>query len=207
MHARRHGGAIKRRDREKRGGFERGRGRGGSGSFRGDCRYRPASVQRNVGGGAWTCRPLRHVHRRSQLPGWLAENEAAFDLIFVDTPAHDTDTLADAAKLADLAIIVTEPTYLANAVAARIQTAFVQEDIEYAILLTRTPSQLNRRLNHWLTLHRELGTVVDAHLAYRVAYQDAVALGLGVVEYEPDGPAAQEVRAATDWILKKLELV
>lgn len=142
-----------------------------------------------------------------QLPGWLAENEAAFDLTLVDTPAHDTDTLADAAKLADLAIIVTEPTYLANAVAARIQAAFVQEDIEYAILLTRTPSQLNRRLNHWLALHRQLGTVVDAHLSYRVAYQDAVALGLGVIEYEPEGPAAQEVRSATDWILKKLELI
>ncbi|MCP1966769.1 hypothetical protein [Bradyrhizobium elkanii] len=91
--------------------------------------------------------------------------------------------------------------------AARIQAAFVQEDIEYAILLTRTPSQLNRRLNHWLALHRQLGTVVDAHLSYRVAYQDAVALGLGVVEYEPEGPAAQEVRSATDWILKKLELI
>ena len=90
---------------------------------------------------------------------------------------------------------------------SRIRTAFVQERIEYAILMTRTPSQLNRRLNHWLALHRELGTVVDAHLAYRIAYQDAVALGLGVVEYEPDGPAAQEVRAATDWILNKLELV
>jgi chromosome partitioning protein len=141
-----------------------------------------------------------------QLPGWIAENQDAFDLTFVDTPAHDTDTLADAAKLADLAIIVTEPTYLANAVAARIRTAFVQEKIEYAILMTRTPYRLNGRLNHWLALHRELGTVVDAHLAYRVAYQDAVALGLGVVEYEPDGPAAHEVRAATDWILKKLEL-
>jgi chromosome partitioning protein len=142
-----------------------------------------------------------------QLPDWLAENRAAFDLILVDTPAHDTNTLAGAAKLADLAIIVTEPTHLANAVAARIRTAFIREKIEYAILMTRTPFQLNRRLNHWLELHRQLGTVVDAHLAYRVAYQDAVALGLGVIEYEPDGQAAHEVRTATDWILKKLELV
>ncbi|HLG82345.1 MAG TPA: ParA family protein [Bradyrhizobium sp.] len=149
---------------------------------------------------------VRSVPAR-QLSAWLAETETAFDLTLVDTPAHDTDTLADAAKLADLAIIVTEPTYLANAVATRIQAAFVQEGIDYAILLTRTPSQLNRRLNHWLALHRQLGTVVDAHLAYRVAYQDAVALGLGVVEYEPGGPAAQEVSAATDWILRKLELV
>jgi chromosome partitioning protein len=141
-----------------------------------------------------------------QLPGWLAEHRRIFDLVFIDTPAHDTDTLADAAKIADLAIIVTEPTYLANAVAARIKAAFDQESIEYAILLTRTPPQLNRRLNHWLALHRQLGKVVDAHLAYRVAFQDAVALGLGVIEYEPDGLAAREVEAATDWILEKLEL-
>jgi chromosome partitioning protein len=33
-----------------------------------------------------------------QLPGWIAESQDAFDLTFVDTPAHDTDTLADAAS-------------------------------------------------------------------------------------------------------------
>jgi hypothetical protein len=77
-----------------------------------------------------------------------------------------------------------------------------------SIIVADRPADVRncRRLAHWLSLHRELGTVVDAHFAYRVAYQDAVALGLGVVEYEPDGPAAHEVGAATDWIFKKLEL-
>jgi hypothetical protein len=81
---------------------------------------------------------------QGQLPGWIAENQDAFDLNLRRHPRPTTlKPLADAAKLSDLAIIVTEPTYLANAVAARIRTAFVQEKIEYAILMTRTPHRLN----------------------------------------------------------------
>lgn len=110
-------------------------------------------------------------------------------------------------KLADVANIVTEPTYLANAVAARIQAAFVQKDIEYAILFDAHAVSIEPAPQSLAALHQQLGTVVDAHLAYRVVYHNAVALGLGVVEYEPEGPAAHGVGAATDWILKRLGLV
>jgi hypothetical protein len=51
--------------------------------------------------------PTCQVDRRNQLPCWLAENPGTFDLISVDTPAQHTDTLADAAKLAVIAVIVT----------------------------------------------------------------------------------------------------
>lgn len=151
---------------------------------------------------------LPHVEAlpAAQLRHWLASN-ATFDLVLVDTPAHDIDVLAEVTRIADLTIIVTQATYWANAVATHIRNAFVAEEIPYAILMAQTPARLCRRLDHWLTLHRELGTVIDSHLAYRVAYQDAVPLGLGVVEYEPDGAAAREVRAATDWILRKVELM
>jgi len=39
------------------------------------------------------------------------------------------------------------------------------------------------------------------------AYQDAIAVGLGVVEYEPEGRAAAEVQIVTDWILRRLEII
>ena len=53
----------------------------------------------------------------------------------------------------------------------------------------RDPSVPNaadtERLAQWIDNHRLLGTVVQGQLAYRFAYQDAIAVGMGVVEYEP----------------------
>jgi len=139
-----------------------------------------------------------------ELPNWLRSEGKHFDLIVIDTPAHDTDTLAAVARIADLSIIVTQPTRLAIAVATRLQRVFINADVPYAILLSQTPPRLTSRLAGWLENYRLLGTLVDTQLAYRVAYQDAIPLGLGVVEYEPHGLAADEVRGATDWILAKL---
>jgi chromosome partitioning protein len=140
------------------------------------------------------------------LAGWLRSEGAYFDLIVIDTPAHDTETVADVVRVADLSVIVTQPTRLAIAVATLLQRAFVNAAIPYAILLSQTPPRLTTRLAGWLENYRSLGTLVDTQLAYRVAYQDAVPLGQGVVEYEPQGPAATEVRGVTDWILAKLEI-
>ena len=140
------------------------------------------------------------------LPNWLANEGAAFDLVIVDTPAHDMKTLAEAASIADLSIIVTQPTRLAIAVAVHVRHAFIASRIDYAILLSQAPPRLNARLAEWLAIHRELGTVVDTQLAYRVAFQDSIPLGLGVIEYEPEGRAAEEVRGVTDWILNRLEM-
>jgi chromosome partitioning protein len=140
------------------------------------------------------------------LPAWLTSEGRDFDLVVVDTPAHDTETLSTVVQIANLSLIVTQPTRLAIAVAAHLQRALINADISYAILLSQTPPRLTARLTAWLENYRLLGTVVNAQFAYRVAYQDAVPLGLGVVEYEPHGPAANEVRRATDWILNELEI-
>jgi chromosome partitioning protein len=150
--------------------------------------------------------PKVFAMRPRDLAGWLRSEGKDFDLIVIDTPGHDTDTLADVARIADLSVIVTQPTRLAIAVATLLQRAFVNAAVPYAILLSQTPPRLTSRLAGWLENYRSLGTMVDTQLAYRVAYQDAVALGQGVVEYEPRGPAANEVRAVTEWILAKLEI-
>jgi chromosome partitioning protein len=141
------------------------------------------------------------------LPRWLEEHASEFDLVIIDTPAHDGDTLARVVRLADLTVIVTQPTLLANAVAVHLREVFLAFGIPYAILLSQTPPTLTQRLDHWIQNHQLLGTVVDAQLAYRMDYQDAIPLGMGVVEYNPQGRAAREVHAATDWLLKRLEMI
>ena len=138
---------------------------------------------------------------------WLADHHNEFDLVVIDTPAHDGDALAAVVRVADLTVIVTQPTLLANAVAVHLRQVFITYNVPYAILLSQTPSRLTRRLNQWIQNHRLLGTVVDTQLAYLMDYQDAIPLGMSVVEYNPHGRAAQEVHGATDWLLNKLEMV
>jgi chromosome partitioning protein len=41
------------------------------------------------------------------LQRWLAEHASKFDLIVIDTPAHDGDALAAVVRVADLTVIVT----------------------------------------------------------------------------------------------------
>jgi chromosome partitioning protein len=52
-----------------------------------------------------------------------------------------------------------------------------------------------------------LGIVAPVRIVLRNAYQDAYGAGLGVTEYEPEGKAAEEIRALWKWIAKKLEKV
>jgi chromosome partitioning protein len=92
-------------------------------------------------------------------------------------------------------------------VAVHLRQAFLTYGIPYAILLTQTPPRLTLRLDQWIQNHQLLGTVVDTQLAYRMDYQDAIPLGMSVVEYNPQGRAAQEVHGATNWLLNKLEMV
>jgi chromosome partitioning protein len=143
----------------------------------------------------------------AELAEWIARNRHLFDLAVVDTPAHDGRTIAGAVKAADLALIVTQPTMLATSVAMRLRNLFLEHGIPFAILLSQTPPTLSARLVQWIDNHRLLGTVVQGQLAFRFAYQDAVAVGMGVLEYEPEGRAAAEVQIVTEWILRRLEIL
>jgi chromosome partitioning protein len=163
-----------------------------------------ALMWKNARGDAW---PHVEAVAPEYLPRWIREHGGEFDLVVIDTPAHDGDALARVVRLADLTVIVTQPTLLANAVAVHLRDVFLDFGIPYAILLTQTPPSLTQRLDHWIRSHRLLGTVVDTQFAYRMDYQDAVPLGKGVVEYNPQGRAAQEVHGATDWLLNRLEMI
>jgi len=47
--------------------------------------------------------------------------------------------------------------------------------------------------------------VCPINIVLRMAYQDAQSAGLSVLEYEPEGKAANEVRELWKWISRKLE--
>ena len=48
-----------------------------------------------------------------------------------------------------------------------------------------------------------LGVLADPMMTTRADYQDAIAAGLGVTEYAPEGKAAQEAAALWGWVKKQ----
>ena len=50
-----------------------------------------------------------------------------------------------------------------------------------------------------------LGIVCPVRIVSRNVYQDAHGVGLGVQEFDPDGKAAEEIKALWLWIKRKME--
>jgi chromosome partitioning protein len=46
--------------------------------------------------------------------------------------------------------------------------------------------------------------LADPMMTTRADFQDAIAAGMGVTEYAPEGKAAQEAIALWDWVKKEL---
>jgi chromosome partitioning protein len=143
----------------------------------------------------------------SRLPQAIAEAESGgAELIFIDTAAFEQKILTAAVHVADLILIPCRPTV---------------QDVQYLTATTdivsihRKPAavvlnQVEPRLpetEQARALITKLGLALSPmHLSKAVAYQRAIAAGLGVTEFEPTGKAAQEVLSLLDWISRLLYL-
>jgi chromosome partitioning protein len=129
-----------------------------------------------------------------------------FDLVFIDTPGRDEPSIAAAIRVADLCIIPCRPTSADMKATPPTVATVTRLNKPVAFVLTQTPprSYRIREAENGLSV---LGIVAPVRIVLRNAYQDAYGAGLGVTEYEPEGKAAEEIRALWKWIAKKLEKV
>src|SRR4029453_3947324 len=129
-----------------------------------------------------------------------------FDLVFIDTPGRDEPSTAAAIRAADFCIIPCRPTPADMRATPPTIATIGRLNKPVAFVLTQTPprSYRIREAENGLSV---LGMVAPVHTVLRNAYQDALGAGLGVTEYEPEGRAAEEIRALWKWIAKKLEKV
>ena len=79
-------------------------------------------------------------------------------------------------------------------------------DKSAVFVLTQTPPR-GERIREAEAGLSMLGIVCPIRIVARAAYQDAHGAGLGVLEYEPEGKAAAEIRLLWAWIEKKMEKV
>lgn len=141
------------------------------------------------------------------LPEALAKARVAkFDYVLIDTPGRDEPSTTAAIRAADFCIIPCRPTPV-DLKAVPPTVATINRLSKSAVfVLTQTPPR-GDRLREAETGLSMLGIVSPVRIVARAAYQDAHGAGLGVMEYEPEGKAATEVRHLWNWMEKKMEKI
>lgn len=127
------------------------------------------------------------------------------DLVLIDTPGRDAIAVNKAIKLADFALIPCQPSLID--IRAQRRTIDVTESLATpaAFVLTRS-SASGKRADHAGKGLQGFGIpVAPVSIVNRIAYPDAYALNQGVTEYEPEGKAAQEIRALWEWTNAKMD--
>lgn len=125
-------------------------------------------------------------------------------LIIVDTPPHAATEAKGAIRAADLVLIPCQPSPLDIWASAATVELAKGERRPVAFVLNRVPPRA-RSVEEALAAIRELGAgTLESRLGNRQAFVAAVNQGLGVVESEPKGAAAEEARALADEVARRL---
>jgi chromosome partitioning protein len=134
--------------------------------------------------------------------------QAGFDLVIVDTPARIEQAAAEAAKLADLAVIPCKPSiYDIETVQATLEVIHGRASRPPVVVMNAMPPQGGGRADQAIQALAAMGlTVCPASLGQRVAFEYAAQLGQTASEYEPDGRAASEVRDVYTYICQQIGL-
>lgn len=125
------------------------------------------------------------------------------DFAIIDTAPHSDRAATIAAGLADIILIPCRPA--AFDVAAIPTTLDIlklaQAKDRAAILLNAVPPQ-GKTADEAEEGLSKLAAVTPIRLVHRAAYSHAVNDGRSVEEFEPNGKAAEEIRALYHWIMK-----
>jgi chromosome partitioning protein len=133
----------------------------------------------------------------NKLPAALAALAASnVTLAIIDTPATLSAASEAAMRTADLIVIPVRPTVfdIWASDATRRRAGELEKD--YVFVLNQCPiTQESRRVQEQAAALEALGGLLRPLVTSRVDYQEAIRRGLGPTEVNPEGPAAEEMRA------------
>ncbi len=137
------------------------------------------------------------------LPGQLDAVAEPFDVVIVDTPPRHGDIMRAALMVADLAVLPCGPSALdawalAESLEVLEEARTLRPELKACVLLTRKVARTAIGASAREVLADSGLPVLATELHYRVAYQEAPAAGLGIVQYAPGTAAAGEVTALVD---------
>lgn len=146
-----------------------------------------------------SARKTRDVPTQHVPPGKLAQAleelaKSGVTLVVIDTPGADSEMAEQAIRCADLCIIPARPNAL-DLWASEITLARVKAHRKnFAFLLNQCPpAQQSARVQRGAQALQEMGALLGPLISTRVDYQEAVRLGFGVLELNPNGIAAREI--------------
>lgn len=147
----------------------------------------------------------------SLFPSQFAAERAGLELLFLDTPSASPEISLQAAKAANLSVLVSRPTVMDLRTMTDMVNTLKSLKLKSIILLNQAPSQRSGREP---TLVKEaidilLGfglPVAPICLRSRVAFQTSISNGLSATEQFPHSAASEEVKAVWRHISQELGL-
>jgi chromosome partitioning protein len=127
-----------------------------------------------------------------------------YDLAVIDTAGIDSPATNAAMRAADLCLIPCRPTATDLRGCLPTVQSLIRLEKDFAFILTQCPPR-SPRVEETRTGLAALGLIAEPPIVSRTDHQDAMAAGMGVTEFNPEGAAAQEIRQLLGWIDRKLE--
>ena len=126
-----------------------------------------------------------------------------YTIVIIDTPGLDSAGTSAAMGLADLCLIPARASVLDIEASRPTIAALSRLGTPFAFVLNCAPvGRTNRPLDAARALSL-MGVLSAVSIAMRSDHMDAIALGLGVTEYNPTGKAADEIRQLWSWVIKR----
>lgn len=143
------------------------------------------------------------MHKPEQLP----RVASAFDLVVIDCPPRAGDVQRSALMVSTLALLPCGPSAadawaLASSLELVREAQILRPELVAAVLLTRKQPRTALGQSARPVLADSGLPVLQSELGYRVAYQEAMAAGVGVTTYAPSSEAAAEVRALFEEVIR-----
>lgn len=129
-----------------------------------------------------------------------------FDYAFIDTPGRDEPAVAAAVRAAQFCLVPCRPTPPDMKAQPATVATIRRLGKPLAFVLSQTPPR-GFRIREAQGGLSVLGPVAPVAVVARSVFQDAHGAGLGVIEYEPEGKAAEEIRQLWQWIVRRLEKI
>ena len=144
----------------------------------------------------------RLPHLRAILEGFAG---VGFTLAIFDTACSDNAATRFVTEAADICLLPTRPTRLDVAATAATFRALFLAKRNAAFVLNQCPTYRSARTSEAAKGLTSVGILAEPMLSARVDFQDAMAKGLGVTEYDQQGRAAQEIEALWNWTRAQFE--
>ena len=135
----------------------------------------------------------------------VAARSHGADLAVIDTAPHSESAALATARAADLALVPLRPAVLDLRALGTTADICSLAGVSSAVVLNQIPPR-GPLADQAAEAAASSGLEVSpCRIGSRVAFQHSLTNGLGVIEHEPEGKAAAEIRALFRWARARLE--